>query len=231
MSSRGGEFDPGLLEYVTVWSREPNTRTNGEARINVATGTRQELITLLEEKFGADRANQVLQQFSGTSSNLGLSSELEFYARSGLSASEYEEIERDLTFTNGTTIEGRVNVNTASEAVLACIPGIGTEYAGTLVAARRSNPVQTASAAWVTEVLSGTNLVAAGPYVTGASYVFTADIAAVGRYGRGYQRIRHVFDTSEGTPRLVYRRDLTRLGWALGSEVRQLLDHEAQQRP
>ena len=41
--NHNGQMDPGVLEYVTVFSREPNTRTNGAARISLknitATGT------------------------------------------------------------------------------------------------------------------------------------------------------------------------------------------------
>jgi hypothetical protein len=33
--------------------------------------------------------------------------------------------------------------------------------------------------------------------------------------------VRFIFDTSEGTPRIIYRRDFTHLGWALGKSVRQ----------
>jgi len=60
----------------------------------------------------------------------------------------------------------------------------------------------------------------AGPYITAHSYQFTADVAAVGHYGRGYRRVKFVFDTSDGTPRIVYRQDLTHLGWALGKQGR-----------
>ena len=59
------------------------------------------------------------------------------------------------------------------------------------------------------------------------TYQFTADIAAVGHHGRGYQRVRFVIDTTEtggdGQPKILYRQDLTHLGWALGSDVRQTL--------
>ncbi|MBI2949724.1 MAG: hypothetical protein HYY23_18995, partial [Verrucomicrobia bacterium] len=54
-------------------------------------------------------------------------------------------------------------------------------------------------------------------------YQFTADIAAVGHHGRGYRRTAFVFDVSEGAPKILYRRDLGRLGWALGPLVRQEL--------
>jgi hypothetical protein len=57
--------------------------------------------------------------------------------------------------------------------------------------------------------------------ITTQSYQFTADIAALGPNNRGYRRVRVVFDTSEGTPKVIYRQDLTHLGWALGKEVRQ----------
>jgi len=50
-----------------------------------------------------------------------------------------------------------------------------------------------------------------------------ADIAAVGLHGRGYRRVRFVFDTVEGTPKIIYRQDLTHLGWALGKDARQNL--------
>ena len=55
-----------------------------------------------------------------------------------MTADEFEKVEDALTASNGQYVEGLVNVNTASEAVLACIPGIGTEKAPTLVAQRRS---------------------------------------------------------------------------------------------
>jgi hypothetical protein len=59
--------------------------------------------------------------------------------------------------------------------------------------------------------------------VTTRSFQFTADIAAVGAYGRGYRRVKFIFDMSNGTPTILYRQDLSRLGWALGDKARQNL--------
>jgi hypothetical protein len=42
----------------------------------------------------------------------------------------------------------------------------------------------------------------------------------VGRFGRGYHREKVVFDTSMGTPRIIYRQDLSAYGWALGRKIR-----------
>jgi hypothetical protein len=77
--------------------------------------------------------------------------------------------------------------------------------------------------AWVKEVLDEGSARRAGPWITGRTYQFTADVAAVGRHGRGYQRTKFVFDTSEGAPKILYRQDLGHLGWALGANVRRTL--------
>ena len=80
------------------------------------------------------------------------------------------------------------------------------------------------SIAWVKEALPDENSFRlAGPYLTGRSYQFAADIAAVGHYGRGYRRVKFVFDTSEGSPKILHRHDLSHLGWALGRQSRNLL--------
>src|SRR5208283_3791931 len=120
----------------------------------------------------------------------------------------------------GATSAGLVDVNTASETVLACIPGIGVNNAQSVVNYRVSNPTALTSFAWLPSVLSTAGIRRAGPYLTDQSYQFSADIAAVGRFGRGYHRERVVFDTSMGTPRIIFRQDLTSLGWALGTQVR-----------
>jgi hypothetical protein len=55
--------------------------------------------------------------------------------------------------------------------------------------------------------------------VTAFSYQFAADVVAVGHNNRGYRRVRFVFDCSSGTPLIVYRQDLTYLGWPLGKKL------------
>jgi hypothetical protein len=63
-------------------------------------------------------------------------------------------------------------------------------------------------------------LAANGDFITTHSYQFTADIAAVGAFGRGYRRVKFIFDVSNGAPIILYRQDLSRLGWALGDKAR-----------
>lgn len=253
--NRDGRLDPGLFEYVTVYSREPNTRTNGSARVNVNSASQTNLADLLLEKgFSTDRANQILQNLglapvgagspgtgpgqggsrggAGTggaaqpTTSLNLSSVLEFYIRSGMSLDEFAQIEADITVSTNQVQEGLINLNTAPAAVLACVPGIGPEHAASVVAYRqnrRASLLANPTVAWLVDVIGQTNAVQAGPYLTARSYQFTADVVALGHHGRGMRRVRLVFDTSDGLPRIVYRQDLTHLGWPLGAEVRRQL--------
>jgi DNA uptake protein ComE-like DNA-binding protein len=210
--NRDGQWDPGLFEYLTVYSRQPSNLTN--------VNNRTQLGTLLTDTFGADRANQILPRLRGGAG--GIQSLLQFYIVSEMTSDEFFQIEGGLTVTNGAMV-GLVNVNTASEAVLACLPGIGTENAPALVAYRQTNPDKLNSVAWVKEVLPQNAAFQAGPYLTGRSYQLSADIAAVGHHGRGYRRVKFVFDTSEGAPKIRYRQDLTHLGWALGRQASEAL--------
>src|ERR1035437_610289 len=145
-----------------------------------------------------------------------------------MTLTEFAQIGTNLTVSSGTYIEGRVDINTASAAVLACLVGGDTGVAQQLVNYRQSNPNNLTTIAWIIDALGQSypealTALEARDYITTQSYQFTADIAALGPYGRGYRRVKFIFDTSDGTPRIVYRQDLTYLGWALGKEVRQNL--------
>lgn len=226
--NRDGRLDPGLVEFLTIHSQTPTNNADGSARMNLAAGSidQQELASFFEENFGVERANAILRNVGDVTS--GFASVLEFLVRSQVTTDEALVIETNLVVTGGPLGQAHVNVNTASEAVLACIPGIGPEVAPDLIARRQSNTPDTTSLAWVAEVLTQEQATQAGPYLTGQSYQFSADIVAVGHHGRGFTRVRYVCDTQTGVPRLVSRRDLTPLGWPLGRDLRRsilLADH------
>lgn len=220
-----GKLDAGLLAYVTVFSRESKTLSNGTARVDLTPpGPNTALDQLLTEKFDATRAAAIRVSI-GTAGGL---SPLDLYARSGMTAEEFATVVDSVMAdsvppTTGNDLVGKINVNTASAVVLACLPGMDTSKAEQLVSARQSRATIDTNIAWVADTLGKTSPVIAqiGPLITGQSFQVSADIAAVGRHGRGYRRSKVVIDTSTGSPRVIYRRNLAPLGWALGSEVRQ----------
>lgn len=232
-TNRNGVIDPheeefarllpeGLLEYVTVSTREPNLREDGSARINVNNRS-TEFQEFLNNALGAGRVEQVEQALGP--GNVRFNSLLEFYVRSGLSPEEFDRIAGELSVGEGDFRVGAVNVNTASEIVLACIPGIGLEYAAVLVAERERRNDPQPGLAWVADILDEESLALAGRHLTHQGWQTTVDIAAVGQHGRGYRRARFVIDHHPGNeePRVLFRSDQSHLGWALGTSIQEAL--------
>ena len=206
---QNGRLDPGILEYVTVYTHEPSLTTNGAARVVVTNAV--QLASLLRS--------------AGVTVPPGrsYSSVLDFYYQSGINAQDFAKIEDQI---RNPDLDGLVNVNTASAEVLACLfNGVGadTNNAVSLVAYRQSQTGPLTSLSWVKEVLDLRTARLVGRYLTGKTYQFTADIAAVGHFARGYRRVKYIFDTSDGAPKVLYRQDLTHLGWALGKQARDTL--------
>jgi DNA uptake protein ComE-like DNA-binding protein len=220
-----GKLDSGILEYVTVFSSEPTTRSDGTtARVNVTTG-RNELEQMLIDTLGQDRATTIMATippFPPMRSPLDVYLNSQSAGANAMTAEEFDQIAGNLTTTGG-LYPSPINVNTASEAVLACIPGL-RDLAASIVAARQGRAQPSTGLAWIVDAIGDRQVAAdAGPYITGQSWQVTADVAAVGRYGRGYRRTKFVIDNSTGTPRIIYRRNLSPLGWTLGTDVRQEL--------
>lgn len=231
--NQDGVLNPGLLEYVTTWTQESLYTTNGQPRIVVTNTTA--LQSFIQTNFAS--LSQYLTPFGigsggggGTSSRGGgggsraqnttsaPTSVLDFYVRSGMPLNSFEQIEPYLM---NASPKGLININTASEAVLGCIPGIGSNAAPQVLSYRQSNPPQVPTVAWLSSALGGnqTACAQAGPYITAFSYQVMADVVALGHHNRGYRRVRFIFDCSSGVPLIVYRQDLTNLGWALGKKM------------
>jgi len=162
--NRNGILEPGLVEYVTVYSHE-----------------------------------------TGQSSQSGQSDQ------SGQSGQSSQDV------------KGLVNVNTACAEVLICIPGIGTENANRLISYRQGKTDELDAVSWVADALDQQSATTATPYITTKCYQWTADVAAVGQYGKGFRRTAFVLDTVGGTPAVVFRQDLSNCGWPLGPEIREQL--------
>jgi type II secretory pathway component PulK len=213
--NQDGNLDPGILEYVTVYTHEP---ANFGTTNRVLVTSTSSLQSFLSSNFSSSQASTYMRPFTGPGGTAP-TSVLDFYNRSGMTESDFITIEPMLI---GPNTVGLINVNTATATSLACIPGIGYTYAPAVLSYRQANAGRMNSMAWLRDALTSygnTAITTAGPWVTSRSFQFTADIAAVGAHGRGYRRVRFVFDCSSGVPQIVYRQDLTYLGWALGRNI------------
>ena len=217
-SDRDGRLSPGLLEYLTIYSREPNRRSDGSKRINIKNDQSQQLNQLLQDQLDQTRADEIVKAVGSNLANV--TSILQFYILSTMTPDEFAKVADALCVSDDEYTTGLVNVNTACAEVLACLPGIGATYASQLVAYRQGKTDELNTVAWVTSVLDEQSSIQAGPYLTTRTSQFGADVAAVGRQGRGFRRVYFVIDASGDKPVVVYRRDRTRLGWPLGAEIR-----------
>ena len=244
-SNGTGEINYGLLEYTTVWTREPNFHSDGSSLTNLNTASQQTIQTLLQADGVSSAANMASairnDVYASVQGSLPppryFNSILDLAVRCrnlGMSAADFNKIYNDVTTSTNTYLRGRVNVNTGSADVLtALFMGLNVDQQTALAAAQtlltyreqNADNGNLNSVGWLIDALGNNNPVLtalrAGDYVTTRSFQFTADIAAVGSFGRGYRRVKFIFDTSNGTPIIVYRQDLGRLGWALGEKARQ----------
>jgi DNA uptake protein ComE-like DNA-binding protein len=240
-SSAGGTTpNYGLLEYTTIYNREPNFHSDGTLLTNVNTASPSQLQSLFQNagissaKSIADSIYTQIHQPAGQPNNY-CASILDFALRCmklGMSADNFAKIYNNVTTTTNLYSYGRLNINTANEAVLtARFMGANIDEqtangaAQSLISYREQNPNNLSSPAWMITALGQNNNVVTAlvdhDWITTKSFQFTADIAAVGPFGRGYRRVKFVFDTSDGTPKIIYRQDLSRLGWALGEKARE----------
>ena len=230
-----GELDPGLFEDVTVYTREPNFHADGSSLTNVNPATQGNIKSLFQN-LGTVRVNQIWTQIDARQKQgLKFNGMLDFALfcnGQGVSSDQYAAIANNIETTTNTYIRNRVNVNTANSDVLTAVfmganvdEQTAISAAQTLVSYRQQNSNNLNSITWVIDALGNHSPVvtalAKGDYLTTHSYQFTADIAAVGAFGRGYRRVKFIFDVSDGTPKILYRQDLSRLGWALGEKARE----------
>jgi DNA uptake protein ComE-like DNA-binding protein len=234
-----GTVDSGLFEYLTIYSRQPNTHSDGTSLTNVTKSA--ELRALLQSSFSSSRANQIMSAVTnqlgisgfGAERTINVRNLLQFYLASRMTSAEFTQIAHGITDTTNLYTNGLLNINTASAPVMtALFMGLGVDQstaqgaAQTLITYRQQNPNNLNAISWIVDALGNTSPVvqylanANRDYITTQSFQFTADIAAVGPFGRGYRRVKFVFDISEGTPKIIYRQDLSRLGWALGEKAR-----------
>ncbi len=125
-----------------------------------------------------------------------------------------------VTATTDTDLPGKVNLNTAPEAVIRALPNLSETDIESILAQRPDMSASEApdpifqTLAWlITEAnVSPSAVKAMEPFITTRSQVFR--IQSVGYFdGEGPTvRIEAVIDTNNGRPRILMRRDLTELG-------------------
>jgi type II secretory pathway component PulK len=230
----GGYKDDGrgIYPFLTVYSIEPNVSTaTGERRLNINNGNpfqartaiRNLLTTVFTSENGLDpsRVNTIMNNLNAQISpqnspyftNLGV-----FYQQSKMTVAEFKQVADRVSVVSNTNLRGMINVNTAPPQVLATLPGLDASDADALARARTT--ADTGSYAWIFDTLPAQKAVDIAGYLTVRSYQYSADIVAVSGDGRAFKRVKIVVDARTSPAQIIYRKDLTNLGWPLDPAIR-----------
>jgi len=214
---------PPLRPLLTVSSFEPNTGTDGAPRWNlndpaenfptngVPAATLAYVAALRSNQIPVAYASDLLDAKQVVRTTNGVDVELS----SGIS-NDGLPLALDLfTTVADTELAGLINVNTASRAVLACVPGLDDALADAIVSARQSvSPDRRKNLAWLVQehVLDADKFRAVAPYLTSRGFQFSFRVIGYGVPSGRYRVIEAIVDTARGNPTLLYLRDVTRLG-------------------
>jgi hypothetical protein len=233
--NRDGHLDRGIFDLVTVYSRPARGSGGGDnEQVNVNQANPGQLAQVFADGVNEDRLPVIVER---TRRGRPFQNIFDFYYRTGLTSEEFHAVAgRITTQGGGPPAAGLLNVNTACREALRCLPELDDADAAALVAGRpgsetteqatdtdEDTETEADNLAWIVDVLSQEKAVAIGSSITTESYQFSADIVSVSGDGRAFRRCRIVVDAAESPPRVVYRQDLTHLGWPLSPDVLTLL--------
>lgn len=218
-----GRLNIGLWRYCTVWSYDWNVDAKGRRRVNLMSA--DESLKGLKLPEGLGKFMEAVRAAKATVNHpldlvgmkikvkdaAGAETEIE----SGLGVKEIAELVDRTTSHEREKNTGLVNVNTATAKALEVIEGIGAQMSEAIVAARGSvRAERRRSIAWLLEegVMDLETFKKVGPRLTARSYQFHAQIVAYGLPSGRHRIFEAVFDTAGSESRVVYMRELTRLG-------------------
>ena len=221
----GSRLARGIVNCVTVYSVEPGTTSAGAARVYINDAQSPALNALLRRSVSSDRIAGVLDRVRRERPFRNV---MDFHFRAGLTIEEFEKVAPEITASRGTQ-RGLINVNTAPKEVLFCLPGLEESDVSALLARRATATAtttatttataQSTSVAWVADVLPRAKAIGVGGLITGQTFRFSADIVSIAANGRAFKRCRVVVDAQTSPPRVLYRQDLTHLGWPLSPDI------------
>jgi len=230
-----GQLDRGLLGMATTWSYGRNVSVEGEPRVKINGGDissaglsdqTQEFIRIyLAEGNTFKHPAELLDLRYKLKKKQG-AQKAGTWIESGVGLSDLPEVVDRLTAEPGGILFGKVNINTAPVEVLASLPGFDEDSASQVVSAREQlDASMKETIAWpcTQNVVSADTFKAVAPSLTARSWQFHGRCVAYGWPCGQYRVLEVVIDLAGESPRILYQRDLTRLGLPVPIDVEQEL--------
>ncbi len=218
-----GALNSGLRPFLTVSSHEPNLTLSGETRavIDDASSalptnglpdlTVEFIKALRRDKAPVGHPAALLEETRTLKDEQGKEREY----NSGVGVEELPAVLDLLSDTNAPTLFGRINVNTASAAVLQTVPGIDEALAEAIVSARAGlGEEQMQTSAWLfsERVVDAEVFRKIARHLTARGFQYSFRAIGYGAVSGRFRMVEVIVDTAEGEPRITYLRDITRLG-------------------
>ncbi len=219
-----GKLSLGLKPFLTVYSKEFNRDSRGVARIrlNATTNSLSEtnglppaFVAFLAELQASDSVILHSSDLLETSVRLKDRNGQNREVPTGVGRDSLALVLDQFTGSDPSEIQGRININTASITVLQTIPGIDPSLAETIVSARAALPAERRqSIAWlyVENLVEADKFREIAPSLTSRGFQFSFNVVGFGVRSGHFRVLQAVIDVNEPTPKLLYLRDLTRLG-------------------
>jgi general secretion pathway protein K len=189
---------PALSDLCTAYAYASNTTASGGTRLNINTTP----IPQLTQAIGPLATTLTTLPGGGgpvrrrTYANLGAI----FTAFPNLTAAQETTILNNLTTTNGTQVEGLVNINTASQNVLMLLPNVTSDVAAAIVAQQQAG-FSTLGAITGVSAVSSRLLASIADHICIASTTFEARIVATA--GSAQTAYTAIVQVTAGVPKIV----------------------------
>ncbi len=219
-----GRLAQGLRPFVTVVSHESNRDNAGAARINLnsakaelpgTNGLPAAFVAFVAELRASDSV--VLHPAELLDATLKIKDKegREREIPTGVGRDSIGLVLDRFTGSDEAELHGLVNVNTAGITVLQTVPGIDGALAEMIVSTRRNLAADRRnSVAWlhVENLVDAEKFREIAPFLTTRGRQFSFDVVGYGAKSGRFRVLEAVIDTDGPEPRLLYLRDITRLG-------------------
>ena len=221
--NQDGTLSGGLHRFFTLHSRDWNVNRNNQPRLDINTvaldpepaGLTDETVAFLMAKRKAGQPLASLADLVNATLIVTEENQAQRELKSGVGTGDLSQLlDRFTTDPKQIRLE-RVNINTAPASILAQVDGIDEALANTIVSARQGlSPEASRSIAWLLEesLLDSDQFKQIEPFIAARSFQFHIQVIGYALPSGRYRVLESIVDLIGSEPRVLYIRDLTKLG-------------------
>lgn len=220
---QNGSLAGGINRYFTLNSRDWNVNLLNKPRININSpeidlntlGLTEQTVLFLEAKRKLNQPFSSITDLVDAKVTITESANIKQDYESGVTVEDLFNLMDTFTADTREFRPGRVNINSAPANILVQIPGIDENLATTIITTRNSIPLEKQSSlAWLleTDIMNIEQFKEVEPFLTARSFQFHIQVIGYGLPSGRFRTIEAVVDLIGTAPKIIYLRDLTKLG-------------------